>query len=172
MKKKIFKKIFISITIVIFSLVFLMFVLLTGFKIIFSQKKIESFEVNSSTLENHILIASQGSKFKDQLLKDLIEELKKENVYIKVIDVFLLDNIKSSDWDSIIIINAVEASKYNKSVDHFIQNNYSNDNIILIATSGSGKFKIQDYYIDAISTASKIKDVDNIKNLIISKIEL
>jgi hypothetical protein len=172
MKKKIFKKIFISITIVIFSLVFLMFVLLTGFKIIFSQKKIESFEVNSSTLKRHILIASQGSKFKDQLVKNLIEELNKENVYIKVIDVSLLDNIKSSEWESIIIINAVESSKYNKNVNQFIQNNFSNNNIILIATSGSGKFKIQDYYIDAISTASKIKDIDNIKAFIIDKVDL
>ena len=166
------KKIFLSIIIVILSFIFIIFIGLLSYKIIFSQKKIESFEINTPNFDKHILIASQGSKFKNQLVKIFSDELKMENFYIKVIDVSLLKNIKISNWQSIIIINAIESGKLEKNVDNFIQKNSLYNNIILVITSGSGKFMLKDYDIDAISTASRMKNIENIKNLIIDRIIL
>lgn len=162
------KKIFKWILIVILSFIFLIFISLLTFKFIFSQRKIETVEINSPDVEKHILIASQGSNFKDRLNKILLDELKVKNPYIKVIDVSLLEDIKSSDWESIIIINSIESGKMQKNVVQFIQKNNTENNIILINTSGSGRFELNDY--DAISTASKIENLDNIIKQIIDRI--
>ena len=156
--------------IVILSFIVLSVISLLSFKVIFSQKKIESFEINDVNFDRHILIASQGSKFKVQLVKDIIDVLNDEKVYIKIIDVSLLNTINYTDWESIIIINAIERSKHAESVDQFIKRNNSGNKIILVATSGSGNFKVKGYNIDAISTASRMKNIDNIKNLVIDKI--
>ena len=149
MLKKIFKWFFI----IICSLILLIFISLISFKLVFSQRKIT---------------ASQGSKFKNKLNEILLDEFKTKNVYIKVIDVSLLKNINPSDWKSIIIINTIEARKMEKNVAKFIKENYSSNNIILIITSGSGNFKLKDF--DAISTASNMKNIENIKKQIINKI--
>ena len=164
------KKIIIIFFIVLLSFIVLSVISLMCYKIIFSQKKMESFELNDIYFDKHILIASQGSKFKNQLINDIINEFKGEEIYIKVIDVSLLNTTKYPDWDFIIIINAIEANKLSESVDQFIKKNNSDNNIILITTSGSGKFKGRDYNIDAISTASRVKNIDNIKKLVIDKI--
>ena len=164
MLKKIFKWFFI----IICSLILLIFISLISFKLVFSQRKITAFELNAPSIKNHILIASQGSKFKNKLNEILLDEFKTKNVYIKVIDVSLLKNINPSDWKSIIIINTIEARKMEKNVAKFIKENYSSNNIILIITSGSGNFKLKDF--DAISTASNMKNIENIKKQIINKI--
>ncbi len=163
-----FKKIIKWFIIVLTSFVFLIFISLICLKLFFSQGKIETLEVNNPDFEKHILIASQGSKFKKQLNQILLDEFKGKNIYIKVIDVSLLKDIKSTDWKSIVIINSIEASKMEKNVVQFIKENYSRNNIVLVNTSGSGNFKLKDY--DAISTASSSGGVENIKKQIIDRI--
>src|SRR4030042_1230032 len=114
------KKIFKIFVIVLILFIFLIFISLLSFKLFFSQGKIDTFEVNTPDLEKQILIASQGSKFKNQLNQFLLDELKNKNIYIKVIDVSLLKNINPLDWESIVIINSIEAGKMEKNVRRFI----------------------------------------------------
>ena len=144
--------------ITILSIIFLMLIFLLSFKRIHKPGK-------------SILIASEKSGYKNQLVKLLTEELKKENIYIEVIDdLSLLRDIKINDWKSIIIINAIRARRLYWDVENFIEDNNMDNKIVLINTSKSGKFKT-DHNIDAITAASDINQIDKVKDMILDRVK-
>ena len=158
--KKIKKKILLLGSILIFSIVFLMLIFLLSYK-------------RFQKLNKSILIASEKSDYKNQLVKMLSEEFKKKGFYIKVIDVTYdstsIDSIIIDDWKSIIIINSIKARKLNWYVENFIVNNNLDSKIVLINTSDSGDAKT-DHNIDAITTASNMNKIDTIKDLILDRV--
>jgi len=169
--KRTFKKILLGILIGIGSLISVFIITAVSYKLMFSQKEAKLFEINTPNFKKHILITSQGSKFKEKLVDTIIDNLNNKEVYIKVIDVSLLDDkIKPSDWQSIIIINSVEANKLRANVDKFIRDNMNNKNVVLIAVSGSGTWENKDYEVDTISTASKMNKSDELAQLLLTKI--
>ena len=158
MIKKIKKKILLLEPIAILSIIFLMLIFLSSFKRINKPDK-------------SILIASEKSEYKNQLVKMLTEELKKENIYIEVIDdLSLLRDIKINDWKSIIIINAIRARRLYWDVENFIVDNNMDNKIVLINTSKSGNFKT-DHNIDAITTASEMNQIEKVKNMILDRVK-
>lgn len=135
-----------------------------------SQKVIKTSEINNPENKTKLLIASQGSDYKIKLVNKITNELKEKDIYIKIIDITELSNINNEKWDSIIIINICEKWKMQKSVRIFLSDSKNIDNIILITTSGSGTWKTKKYNIDTITSASEMENIDNIKNLILSKL--
>ena len=125
-------------------------------------------------INKSILIASEKSDYKNQLVKMLSETLKKKGFYIKVIDVTYdsapIDSVKIDDWKSIIIINSIKAGRLNWYVENFIVSNNLDSKIVLINISDSGDAKT-DHNIDAITTASNMNQIETIKDLILDRVE-
>lgn len=118
----------------------------------FSMEPATGFEVNSDTLRTRVLIATQGSAFKNAVVTKVVDSLKSESLYFKVIDVSFLPSISESDWDAIIILHTWEYSKPPATVKDFISGIGKREKIMVVTTSGSDSMMEG---VDGISSASK-----------------
>ncbi|GAK50790.1 putative secreted protein [Candidatus Moduliflexus flocculans] len=140
------------------------------YRAFYAQKIAQPFEVNSPDLPAKILIATQGSAFKTQLVAELVERIK-SSTYIRVIDVSGLSGINESDWKALVVINTCEGGKMQTDVATFLAKNADKHNIVLLTTSGSGEWKPTDSSVDSISSASKKDRIPTLVAEITQRIE-
>lgn len=157
-------KILISIGVVL--LVIIAFAL--WYQARYSMDVAETLEINAATKPTKILIASQGSEFKNQLTSALIDGIIQDTVYLKVIDVTELGSISINDWDAVVIMHTWEYNEAQFDSYGFAKTAKFDDRIIVVSTSGSGEEKMLG--IDAISSASVIEEIPEISQTIINKI--
>lgn len=163
----------LKIILIIFGiLVFSIFVLLVLAKTVFSQKVIADAEAGTPSSKNKILVASQGSDFKKQLVDKLVNSLKNQSIYIKVTDVTRLSTVDLEGWNAIVIINTCEGGIMQKDVSNFLDNNKDINKVIVLTTSGSGVWQPKDIKIDSISSASRKQDINKINEYLYNKINL
>jgi len=156
---------------IILSLVTIIIILFTTYIIVNIQGVIEPFQVGNPQATNKILIASQGSEFKENLLKNLVQELETENNYINIVDCTKLDDENEPDWDAIVIIHSAQVHKMPKEAELFLKRSVDLSKVILVSTSGAGDDKIEGFEVDAISTASRITITHKVINWLIPSIE-
>ncbi len=126
----------------------------------------ESFEINMANPSKKILIAAQGSDFKNMLVKSLCDSMKNSSVYIKGIDAGKLDEMNEKDWDRILIISTFMI-RLNKTVNRFVNRAVSPENILLFVTSGGADWQPQpELKVEAITSASKRVNIQNLVDLI------
>ncbi len=145
--------------IVVGSIIGLLIIAAVGYKLLFSQGVAESFEVNNSDLTTKVLIATQGSGFKDALVSGIIEDLKKKAIYMKVVDVSALPEIKENEWNALVLINTCQSGSLQADVKKYLSQTRKPDHVVLLTTSGSGNWKPEKSPVDSISSASKKKNV-------------
>lgn len=164
---RILKIILISLgsLVVVFVIIFGIYLLLN------IQGKAESYEVNSPDNEFSLLIATQGSPFKDALLQSIITETQDNSLYIKVLDVHELETQNPEDWNGLIIIHTVERFDMQKDVRKFLNSRKDFSDILLITTSGSGEWKTDQFDVDVITSASKKDEIPQIIEQIKQKYE-
>src|SRR5690554_3363 len=118
------------------------------YKFTYSMEEAASFEVNSKENQTSLLIATQGSEFKNGLTNNIVNYYKEKTVFIKVIDISKLKNI---------------------DIKKFINNNSQiKAKTIVYTTSGAGTKKMKD--VDALTGESKINDIDKASKQIIEKL--
>ena len=135
----------------------LMFGLLIGCTRDHAMQRAGSFEVGDSQLQQRVLIATQGSPFKDALVKSIVEHLKPRAVYVKVIDVGDLPSVHERQWAAVVVIHTWEFGKPQQDARAFIERTRQANNIVVVTTSGGGRQTMPG--IDAISTASVIAEL-------------
>jgi hypothetical protein len=165
------KKILKVLGIILLIPVVLFFVWYINLAVKYGQKPAEAFEINNQNIENKLLVAYQGSEYKNNLVDVIVKNLKDKSYYIKGIDVKQLKNIQVSDWKYIIIINSCERFQMNRAVVHFLKKLEDYNKIILHTTSGDSGWKTKKFDIDTISGASKNNNVQYITNEILKKIK-
>ena len=156
---------------IILSLVTIIIILFTTYIIVNIQGVIEPFKVGSTNAKNKILIASQGSEFKNNLLEILVKEFEGDEKYLYVIDCTKLGDEIFSDWDAIVIIHSAQIHKMPREAELFLKRSVDLSKVILVSTSGAGDDKIEGFEVDAISTASRITITHKIVNWLIPRIE-
>ena len=165
--KKILKILFLTIL----GIVIVIFILLGTYIVVNVQGVIEPFKVGSPDAKNKILIASQGSDFKNNLLETLVLELKSDDKYLYVVDCTKLVNEVFSDWDAIVIIHSAQIHKMPREAELFLKRSVDLSKVMLVSTSGAGDDKIEEFDVDAISTASRISIIHKVINWLIPRIE-
>ena len=148
---KILKKILKGLGILIIA--FLAFAF--WYRYTYSMDYVTTYEVNSSSLEKRILIATQGSEYKNELVKSIIDSLQSAGVYIRVIDISRLEENYEDRWNAIVLLHTWEYSQPPESIDAFFANNPDQNKMIIVTTSGSGEEKMMG--VDALTGAS-VKD--------------
>ena len=143
-----------------------------GYKLIYSQGIAEAFEVNSPELETRVLIATQGSAFKNALVAKVAEELGKKAVYIQVVDVTALPKTKVEGWSALVVINTCESGKMQKDAQNYLTQVKAREKVVLLTTSGSGTWTPEEFAIDSISSASKKESVQSLAAEILKRLEL
>ena len=167
MKK--FLKILLS---TVLSVVVIIFILLGTYIVVNIQGVIVPFKVGSPNANNKILIASQGSEFKDNSLETLVQKLKGNDKYLYVVDCTKLGNEVFSDWDVIVIIHSAQIHKMPREAELFLKRSVVDlSKVILVSTSGAGDDKIEGFEVDAISTASRISITHKVINWLMPRIE-
>jgi hypothetical protein len=129
----------------------------TWYRFHFSMSPARAFEVNDPHSSPRVLIATQGSEFKDAVVAAVVEHLKARAAHVRVIDVTALRDIESADWNAIVIIHTWEMRKPPGAVKDFVERTRDSGQLVVLTTSGEGTFKMDG--IDAISSASVDADV-------------
>lgn len=139
------------------------------YRLIKMQGVVEDYTVNTAN-SPRLVIATQKSKFKDEVLRQAIEELKKQEVGIFVTDVTRLSELEDSEWAGMVILTTVESGQIQEDSHEFLKKHKNDYNRIgLIYTADSNSWKHQDIEIDAISSASIKKNIDPCVLIILEK---
>jgi hypothetical protein len=115
-----------------------------------------SFEVNDPRARSRVLIATQGSEFKDAVVDGIVAHLRGRAVYVKVIDISELAGVDEDPWSAIVLIHTWEMRKPPPAVKAFVDRTRDTSKLIVLTTSGAGDFKMPG--VDAISSASVVAD--------------
>ncbi len=162
----IFKKILIGIGVLIILLVIISGIYL----LIHVQDVAEPMEVGSPEMDKKVLIATQGSEYKNLMVDTLTARLKGEDVYISVIDISGLKEINQEDWDAEVIIHTTEGYRLPEVVKEYLGRVENPDEVILLITSGDGSWKPEECKVDVLTSASKVTDISEKSNSIEKKI--
>lgn len=143
---------------IIFGSFLVLFVLfLIWFKATYSMEKIDTSEHYDKSSSVHILIASQGSDYKNKVVAGVIEKFKDKDVYFKVIDVSLLDDVDPKEWDAFVILYNWEIWAPEENSERFFNIHYDASKMFTISTSSSGELDLEG--IDGITGASELTEV-------------
>ncbi len=152
----------------------ILFILFAGFWVwyeyTYSMDTVIPFEMNDPNLETKVLIASQGSRFKDSLVQRILRYYDKDSIYFKVIDAYTLFTVNINKWDAILIINSWEYASPPRNVKKFIKNHpHQTDKLIILSTVGSYNMVLKD--VDMISGESIIEKIPQYTDIIIQRLD-
>ncbi len=147
------------ILLVIVVVVVLFIVTFSIYLYIHRQGNIKTFEAGNQNAKKRLLIASQGSDFKNRLVDGLIQNLREKQLYIKVIDVTNLSAINENEWNAMVFIHTTEKWELQPDVKKYLDRAKDLKKVILITTSGSGDWQTKDYKVDIITSASKNEEL-------------
>jgi hypothetical protein len=155
-------------TLVVALVVVSAFAFLTWYKFHFSMEIAKPFEITVQNPKHQLLIATQGSEFKNAVVAGVIKALKDRPVSINVIDVSGLSSVNVDEWSSVVILHTWENWDPQMDARIFLERQTDHSKVVVLSTSGKGDFKMDG--IDAISTASEMSDVSTHASEIIQRI--
>jgi hypothetical protein len=118
-----------------------------------SMDPAKPFEVNRPEAKEHVLIATQGSAFKDAVVHGVVSQLERRSAYVKVIDIASLKDVREGDWNAIVVLHTWEMDKPPAAAKTFIDRVQARDRLVVLTTSGDGDKHIEG--VDAITSASR-----------------
>ena len=141
------------------SFVGLFFLFLVWFKVSYSMDKVEGFDKGSYNASQKVLIATQGSEYKNGVVDDVLEYLSSDDIYVKVIDVSSLKDITADQWDAILILHVWEIWKPEPNTAEFINKHYDKAKMFVVCTSGSGDEMMDG--VEGITGASDLTQINS-----------
>jgi hypothetical protein len=135
------------------------------------QGVIEPFEINSPDAKHKVLIASQGSRFKNMVVSGLVGRIKDRSTYISVIDVTSLSEVNEADWNAAVLIHTTQGGRMQPDARKYLGRARELDKVILVTTSGSGKWRTEEFDIDTLTSASRKAKVGLLVNKITHRLE-
>lgn len=132
------------------------------------------YTVNQLDIEYvYVLIVSQKSPFKDNLVKVISDHFYSKSVLFSVIDEAEIMDTEEDFWDKIIIVTAVQNDNVILEIEDFIKNQKEPHKICMVVTTDNGKWNdASGGSVDVITTTSKLKNTGKISGRIIEKIEM
>ncbi|GAA4272809.1 hypothetical protein GCM10022258_21030 [Aquimarina gracilis] len=130
----------------------------------------ESYQVNTPDFERKLLIATQGSDFKDRVTQKIVNHYKSDSIFIEVVDISLLDNVSPKEYSGIVILHTWENWKPPFVVRQFIERTTDQHNkIVVLTTSGEGTYKIKE--VDAITGESNTEKAQDFADQVIERLQ-
>lgn len=146
---------------------FLLFSIWYNYK--YGMSKIAAFEINAPSYKQKLVIATQGSPFKNAITNNLVSHYRQDSIYMKIINVEDLQKIDPENYNAVIVIHTWENLKPPVSVVNFFNKiGYQQNNIIVLTTSGQGNYKMQQ--VDALTGESRLDNVNDYTQQIIKKV--
>lgn len=134
----------------------------------YGMDTVAPFEINDASLDNQILIATQGSTYKNRVVADVLSSFYYDSIYIKIIDVHDLGKEEITNWDAIVILHTWELSKPPQIVTDFVEKVVDRNKLFMVTTSGTGTERMEG--VDGISSASLMYEIPNQVQSIVDRI--
>jgi len=125
---------------------------------------------NRDTDKNWVLIATQSSKYKRTIVSEIKDILKKNNCYVKVVDVRNLNDISALEYNAVVILNRCMAGRPDPRVESFIDTTQQKDKVILLTTGQLDSWKPDSKEVDAMTSASTMSESTKIARTIAGKV--
>lgn len=151
------------------AVVLLFYLGLSWYKYHYSMEVIEGFEVNAPELDQRLLIASQGSRFKNAVVAALVEQLRQRPIHIKVIDVSQLPAVDEEEWTALVLLHTWETWRPPLVAKHFVRQLNAPEKVIVVSTSASGEEKLEG--VDAVTASSKMEEVPAAVDVVMARLE-
>lgn len=129
----------------------------TWYRVHYSMAPARSFEVAGAPSGARVLIATQGSSFKDSIVAGVVGHLKERQAQVRVIDITGLARERAEDWNVVVVIHTWEMRKPPAAAKAFVDGLADRRALVVLTTSGAGDFKMEG--VDTISAASRMEDV-------------
>ena len=142
----------------IISIFVLFGVFMFWYRLTYSMGVCPAYSVNTPESSYSCLILSQGSDFKEALVDRVVENLKEEDVFIRVMDVTQMDAVNIRQWDATLIVHTWEYWLPPKPVRELFEKNVPLNSVLFYTTSGAGDGQVKG--VDAITSASNLELVD------------
>jgi len=150
----------------------LILILLVSYIIVNKQEVIDPFQVGNPEAKYKVLIASQGSDFKENLVDRFVMELESDSVYLSILDCTQLNENYLKGWDAYVFIHTMQIHKMPEEADLFLHKMADLTKVVLVSTSGAGDEHYKNLDIDGISSASRMVAIDPIMEWILPKLEI
>ena len=145
------------------------FLFLMWYQYNYSMDVVAPYTINTPTLEKKVLIATQGSEFKNKVTGGIVDYFKADSVYIEVVDITSLPTINLEKYNALVIIHTWENWKPPITVQTFIEKYPEHKNkIVVLTTSGEGSYKMEG--IDAITGESILADAPIFVDTIVARL--
>ena len=123
----------------------------------YGMKEARTFEVNPSSRSKRVLIATQGSEYKEAVVAGIVDFLETKSIYVKVTDMSHVGEVDPENWNAIVVLHTWEGWEPPPVIQSFFAMHYTPSRFVVLTTSRSGKERMQD--VDAITGASRIENV-------------
>ena len=146
-----------KILVIFFGVIVAFFLFLLWYQNRYAMDVVSPYSINQIAFEKKLLIAAQGSSFKDEVASGIVHSFKSDSIYIEVLDIKELQEISPEDFDAIVIMHTWEYGKPPIAVKEFIYRTEKYKNrIVVVTTSGEGSYKMEN--VDAIAGESILED--------------
>ncbi|MBQ0732889.1 hypothetical protein [Aquimarina celericrescens] len=169
----------VKIILVFLSVILLLFIIATWYKYEFSMEVAKEYQLNTPNENIKLLIATQGSEFKDTITKGIVKHYKRDSIFIKVIDISSLVKVNPNDFTAILIMHTWENWKPPTVVRQFIERTADqHKKMVVLTTSGQGSYSIKQIdtlynleNIDALTGESNTNETTSFIKEIISRLD-
>jgi hypothetical protein len=136
-----------------------------------SLKTVDTSETgDKTTAKSKVLIATQKSRFKDEVVSEIKKVLDDKVKYIKVVDVKWLPNESVDNYRAIVIINACMAGRPDPRVESFIDTIQDKKKLVVLTTGRLDSWKPDSPEVDAITSASSMSESGVVARRIADKV--
>ncbi|MDL5510485.1 hypothetical protein QSE00_01570 [Arenibacter sp. M-2] len=158
-----------KILLVLLSIALVFLVFMFWYQNEYAMDHVQEYEVNSPRENSKLLLATQGSEFKNAITTSIVDYYKTKSVYIKVMDVSALVGVNPSNYDALLLIHSWENWKPPSAVKSFMDRtmNYR-DKMVVLTTSGKGSYKMEG--VDAFTGESILDETPMYVGEIIEKL--
>ena len=120
--------------------------------------------------KNKVLIATQKTKFKQAVVSEIYDELKRNSINMRIVDVKNLKSQSAGEFSAVVIISKSMAGRPDPRVESFIDRYPQKDKFIVLTTGIGGGWKPDNPGVDAITSASAMNHHDRIARAIVNKV--
>jgi len=134
-------------------------------------KTVDTIETGDKTaLKSKVLIATQNSQFKGEVLSEIKKALGEDVSYIKVVDVKRLPNESVDQYSAVVILNSCMAGRPDPRVESFIDNIQDKNKLVVLTTGRLDSWKPESPEVDAITSASTMSETGVVARTIADKV--
>ena len=134
-------------------------------------KTVDTIETgDKTTVKSKVLIVTQKSRFKSEVVSEIKKALGENVFYIKVVDLKWLPNESVDHYSAIAILNRCMAGRPDPRVESFIDNIQDKNKLVVLTTGRLDSWKPESPEVDAITSASTMSEAGVVARTIADKV--